>query len=235
MALIKGNKKVAGDIYLLEVEGRFEGKPGQFYMIRVAEVDPLLSRPISIFEITENGIKFLYRIVGEGTRLLSKKRQGDQISLRGPYGNGYPSATGKIAIVGGGIGAAPLYETCKKLNNCNDTTAVDLYLGFSDEIILKENEWERICSSFFYDVGGIITEYVDVAKYDIVMTCGPDVMMKKLVMEGKKYGKQVYVSIESRMGCGIGACLSCTCITTKGNKKVCKDGPVFLGEEVYDL
>ncbi len=234
MALITDNKKIGNGIYLLEVEGRFKGSPGQFYMIQVAETYPLLSRPISIFELTGNKLKFLYRIAGEGTRLLSEKKGGECIGLRGPYGNGYPSVKGKIAVVGGGMGAAPLYETCKRLKEHPDITAVDLYLGFSEEIILK-NEWEKVCSSFFYDIGGMITKHVDVADYDAVLACGPDIMMKKLTETGKKHGKKVYVSIESRMGCGIGACLSCSCKTANGNKKVCKDGPVFLGVEIYDL
>lgn len=234
MAIIKSNKQVGQDIYLLEIEGKYIAKPGQFYMIKINSTYPLLSRPISIFEITNNSIKFLYRIVGEGTDILSHKKEGDELTLRGPYGNGFPYTKGKVALVGGGMGVAPLYETSKQLKINSDITAVDLYLGFSQECILKD-EWEKVCSSFFYDIGGFITDHIDVTKYDVIMTCGPDIMMKKLTEEGKKNGVKVYVSKESRMACGVGACLVCNCKTKDGNKKVCKDGPVFLGEEIYDV
>lgn len=233
MALIADNKKITEQVYLIEIEGKFKGKAGQFYMIKIGEY-PLLRRPISIFEITDRTIKFLYRIEGEGTQLLSQRIKGEQIDIQGPYGNGFPGIEGKIALVGGGMGVAPLYETCKKLKENSTFTVVDLYLGFSDEVFLKD-QWDKIANSFFYDVGGYITDYIDVSKYDAVLTCGPDIMMKKLTQAGKESGVKVYVSKESRMACGIGACLSCTCKTTKGNKKTCKDGPVFLGEEIYDV
>lgn len=233
MAIIIENQKITDQVYLLELEGQFTGKAGQFYMLKIGEY-PLLRRPISIFEITENSIKFLYIISGEGTEILSQKNKGEQIDAQGPYGNGFPEVEGKIALVGGGIGSAPLYETGKKLKENSNVTVVDLYLGFSEEDYLKDS-WEQICDSYFYDVGGYITDLIDVSKYDAIFTCGPDVMMEKLTEEGLKKGVKVYVSRESRMGCGFGACLSCTCNTTQGRKKICKDGPVFLGEEVYNV
>lgn len=233
MAVIIDNKKISEQMYLLEIEGQFQGKAGQFYMIKIGEY-PLLRRPISIFEITDNSIKFLYRISGEGTELLTKKINGEEINIQGPYGNGFPDIEGKIALVGGGIGTAPLYQACKELKENSRNTVVDLYIGFSEEIFLKDL-WEQISGSFFYDIGGFITDHIDVSQYDAIITCGPDVMMKKLVKEGLKNRTKVYVSIESRMACGMGACLSCTCKTKKGNKKTCKDGPVFLGEEIYHV
>ncbi len=234
MAIIKSNERVGEGIFLLEIEGIFRGKPGQFYMLKVNDEYPLLSRPISIFEITEDTIKFLYQSSGEGTKILSRKSEGDAIYLRGPYGNGFPSVEGKIALVGGGMGAAPLYETGKQLLKKPAITTVDLFLGFSYELVLKD-KWEKISSRFFYDIGGYVSNLVPVSNYDVIFSCGPDVMMKKMTEAGKANGVPVYVSIESRMACGIGACLTCTCHTKNGNRKVCKDGPVFLGEDIYEL
>lgn len=234
MAIINKNQKVGKDTYLLEVEGKFEGLPGQFYMIKSEHKYPLLARPLSIFEITDDTIKFLYRVVGDGTELLSRQPKGTQLILRGPYGKGFPQVKGSVALVGGGMGAAPLYEAGKQLKNDDNITTVDLYLGFSDELVL-EDQWPRICSSFFYNIGGFITAEINVANYDVIFTCGPDVMMKKLTHDCKKSGVKIYVSKESHMACGIGACLACNCSTKSGNKKVCKEGPVFLGEEIYDV
>lgn len=233
MAVIVDNQKVSEQTYLLEIKGRFKGKAGQFYMIKIGEY-PLLRRPISIFNIDDDSIKFLYRIEGEGTEQLSRKIKGDQIDIQGPYGNGFPDIEGKVALVGGGIGAAPLYQTCKQLKENSNGTVVDLYLGFSEEVFLKDL-WEQVSNSFFYDIGGFITDHIDVSQYDAVFACGPDVMMKKLTEKCLKNGVKVFVSKESRMACGIGACLSCTCKTDEGNKKICKDGPVFLGEAIYHV
>jgi len=232
MALIRRNERVGEDIFLLELEGKFQGRPGQFFMIKVNDHYPLLPRPISIHEITEDSIKFLFKASGEGTNILSRKCQGDTIHLRGPYGNGFPPVKGKIALVGGGIGAAPLYETGKRLLQQPEITTVDLFLGFTNKRVLGD-KWEKVSSSFFYDIGGAVTNLVPVSNYDVIFTCGPDIMMKKMTAKGKENGVSVYVSIESRMACGIGACLACTCHTKNGNKKVCKEGPVFLGEEIY--
>lgn len=231
MALILKNEKIAQHIYWIQIEGKYEGNPGQFYMIKAGEY-PLLRRPISIFSIEEKSISFIYQVVGEGTELISKMIPGQTLDIKGPYGNGFPEVAGKIALVGGGVGIPPLYETCKRLKQNEKVSLVDMYLGFSGEMFLKEL-WQKSCDNFIYNVGGFITDYIDVSKYDVVLTCGPDIMMEKLTKACQEKGVKIYVSKESRMGCGIGACLACTCKTKAGNKKVCQDGPVFLGEEVY--
>ena len=126
------NRYVGEDMYLMRVEGKFEGKMGQFYMLRAWDKFPLLSRPISIHDIDDNSISFLYKVVGEGTQILSKVKTNETIKLEGPYGNGYEKVEGKVALVGGGIGVAPLYLVAKNIENC------DAYLGFRKEAILEE-------------------------------------------------------------------------------------------------
>src|SRR3712207_5542882 len=97
-------------MYLLKVGGKFEAKMGQFYMLRAWDQSPLLSRPISIYRIDEEGISFLYKLVGTGTNKMAGLRPGDSIKMEGPYGNGFEKVSGRVALVGGGIGIAPRSE-----------------------------------------------------------------------------------------------------------------------------
>ncbi|QVK17560.1 dihydroorotate dehydrogenase electron transfer subunit [Mycoplasmatota bacterium] len=226
MAKVISNDCLGSDMYLLKVCGNYKGKMGQFYMLRAWDNYPLLSRPISIYDMGEGYISFLYKVVGKGTTLLSKLKVDDEINLEGPYGNGFPKIQGKIAIVGGGMGIAPLYLAAKTIKN------VDVYLGFRDKAILVE-EYKKQVDNVYVSIGNNVTDDLDVSKYDYIFTCGPKEMMKKIVEMAKESNTIVYVSMEKRMACGVGACLVCTCQTKHGNKKTCKDGPVFLGEEVF--
>ena len=220
------NEYIGEDMYLMEVEGKFKGEMGQFYMLRAWDNYPLLSRPISIHDISDNSISFLYKVVGEGTKILSKLKPEDTIKLEGPYGNGYEKVEGKVALVGGGIGVAPLYLVAKNIENC------DAYLGFRNEPILID-KYNKVCNEVNIAVGDtFVTDIIDVNKYDYILTCGPTPMMEKLVKMTEKTDTKLFVSLENHMACGVGACLVCTCKTKFGNKKTCKDGPVFRGEDV---
>ena len=220
------NRYVGEDMYLMRVEGNFKGEMGQFYMLRAWDTYPLLSRPISIHDIDDNSISFLYKVFGEGTQILSKLRDGDTIKLEGPYGNGYTKVEGKVALVGGGIGVAPLYLVAKNLEKC------DAYLGFRNEGILID-KYKELCNEVHVVTGNtFVTDILDVEKYDYILTCGPTPMMEKLVNMTQGTNTKIMVSLENHMACGVGACLVCTCKTQFGNKKTCKDGPVFWGEDV---
>ena len=220
------NEYIGEDMYLMEVEGKFKGEMGQFYMLRAWDNYPLLSRPISIHDISDDSISFLYKVVGEGTKILSKLKPEDTIKLEGPYGNGYEKVEGKVALVGGGIGVAPLYLVAKNIENC------DAYLGFRNEPILID-KYNKVCNEVNIAVGDtFVTDIIDVNKYDYILTCGPTPMMEKLVKMTEKTDTKLFVSLENHMACGVGACLVCTCKTKFGNKKTCKDGPVFRGEDV---
>jgi len=232
MAKIISNKAIAQDTYLMEVQGKYKGDMGQFYMVRSWSFFPLLSRPISIHEINSDSISFLYRVVGEGTKQLSQLKNGDELHLEGPFGKGFPKLKGKIAIVGGGIGVAPLYFAAKEYSNNKEVEELDIYLGFREEG-LRVEAFKKLLSEVQVKIGGNVTELIEPDKYDHIITCGPDIMMQAVYEKAKATSAKVYVSIEKHMACGIGACLVCTCETKNGNKKACKDGPVFLGEEVY--
>ncbi|MBK5251877.1 MAG: dihydroorotate dehydrogenase electron transfer subunit [Peptostreptococcaceae bacterium] len=231
MSKILYNNSLTETVYEIAVEGSFEGGMGQFYMVRAWDEYPVLSRPLSIHDLEDDRIVFLYRICGEGTRILSKKKPGDEISIDGPYGNGFPMETGRIALVGGGLGTAPLRLAAKTIRELSPEK-LDIYLGYSDEDI-NSDRFSAYADSMQIDIGGFVTEGIDPSWYDVIFACGPEPMMEALAKKTRPYDVKVFVSMEKRMACGIGACLVCTCKTKNGNKKTCKDGPVFAGEDVF--
>ena len=235
MAEILQNEQVSDDFYLMKVKKENQAAMGQFYMLRAWNEYPVLSRPISVFDADPETVSFLYKVVGKGTEIFTKLKAGDEITLDGPHGNGFPEVKGKIALVGGGVGIAPLYLTAKTLKKLDPDTKVDIYLGFSGQPILTDR-YEAVADQVKVNVGGFVTDDIDPREYDFILTCGPEIMMKVLYRKcwDLKAKAPVYVSMENRMACGIGACLVCTCKTSKGNRRACKDGPVMLGNEVFD-
>jgi len=232
LAKVKGNVHVQDNIYLLIVEFTGICKMGQFFMLRCWDVDPLLSRPISVFDYNNGELHFLYQVIGKGTEKLSKLRQDDDITLHGPYGNGFPYVKDKnITLIGGGMGIAPMFYAARELTRINSQRELTVYLGFRRESRLIDKFKEQF-PKVIVNIGGIITDDVGYEKDTIIYTCGPEAMMEKICKEGARQGVTVYASVEKNMACGVGACLGCTCKTTKGNKRTCKDGPVFLGDEI---
>lgn len=234
------NKEIAPGIYKMEVRGKFEGKPGQFYMLRAWKgLEPLLARPISISNLEVGKITFLYQEVGRGTSLMADLKSGDYISSLGPLGNGFEveKIKGKTAIVSGGIGIAPLLYLAKELERLK--IEVDIYSGFKEESYYLDEfkpyvqDIKIATESGKIGHNGMITEILDIKKYENVMLCGPIPMINQIIEKSTNKFK-IMASMESRMACGIGACLGCTIETTKGKKRVCADGPVFNGEELYD-
>ncbi len=233
------NIKVSDGIYKMTVEGDFKGRPGQFYMLRSWDKEPLLWRPISIHSVLDNGIEFLYQTVGDGTKLLSQLQKDQELKLIGPLGNGFniQELKGRVALVAGGIGIAPMRYLAEELRRKDDVN-VDLLAGFRDEIFgLEEIKESGADISIATETGkygykGYVTELLNPEKYDMVLCCGPEIMMFKVVEMCRAAGVKGYISEEKKMACGIGACLVCTCKTKKGNKRTCKDGPVFSMEEI---
>ncbi|OPJ60306.1 dihydroorotate dehydrogenase electron transfer subunit [Clostridium oryzae] len=236
-ARVLTNEQISNGIYKLRVENdKFIGvRPGQFFMLRAWKSEPILWRPISIAEVKENELVFIYAKVGKGTEFLAALETGDTIEVMGALGNGFDieSAKGKVALVCGGIGIAPMLELSKHLKN-----KPDLYAGFREDVYLVDdmkeyvNEINLAVESGKVGHKGYVTEIFDAEKYDTVLCCGPEIMMFKVVDMCRKAGTKIYVSMEKHMACGIGACLVCTCKTKGGNKRTCKDGPVFDGDEI---
>lgn len=238
MGKVTSNRALGEDFYLMRVEEENNARMGQFYMLRAWETYPVLSRPISVYDADKESVSFLYKVVGKGTELLCQLKEGDEITLDGAHGNGFPSLADKkrIALVGGGVGIAPLYLAAKTYKKENPDCTVDIYLGFSGTPVLTE-EFETVCDRLKVNVGGFVTDDIDPNAYEAIVTCGPTIMMKVLYSKCVKCqaAAPLYVSMENRMACGIGACLVCSCRTANGNRKVCKDGPVFLGSEVFGI
>lgn len=241
------NKPLSDNIYLMVVAlGDNEPKPicGQFYMLRNwPQTDaPLLSRPISVhyFDEEKQEIYFLYEKRGNGTQKLAQALAGDEIELTGPSGNGFDvqKLSGKIALVGGGIGTAPLLQLAKDLTR--NGAEVTCLLGFRDFAYqIKEFEKHCVQVKIATDKGsfghkGFVTDLLNPQDFDAVCVCGPEIMMEKTARMCMAKNVPVYVSKEGKMACGVGACLGCTCKTKNGGKSVCKDGPVFEGSEIYD-
>ncbi len=244
--VVVSQKRLATSIYELIVKGQLVQEmkePGQFVHIRVSDqMEPLLRRPISICSIDMSASTFtmIYRAEGRGTTLLAEKREGDQIDVLGPLGNGFPvdkvEAGEKVLLVGGGIGVPPLYELSKRLVE-KGVQPVHV-LGFqSKDIVFYEEKFQALGETHIVTVDGsyghkgFVTNVIaeledDFTKY---FSCGPTPMLAAL--EKMLPEKEGYLSFEERMGCGIGACFACVCKTTEEVKadyvKVCSDGPVF--------
>lgn len=221
------NKKITWDMYIMKVQGDFQVRPGQFFMLKAKNADMTLYRPLSIFDRGEDSVSFLYSVRGKGTHIFSELRDDDQILIHGPYGNGFPEPQGKLLLIGGGIGMAPLHLTAKQNKGSK------LVVGLREDLY-KEEELANIRELFSdieteFVIGGFVTDAVHYAEFDTVFTCGPEIMMEIVTTNHS----HTYVSLEKHMGCGMGACLSCSCKAGGVMKRVCKDGPVFLGKEVF--
>ena len=220
--------------------------PGQFVSLYSRDKSRMLPRPISICEIgrEEKKLRLVYRVAGKGTEEFSGLKAGDEIEVMGPLGNGFPlqEAEGKkIFLIGGGIGIPPMLETAKELNA--DKTAV---LGYRDELFLKD-EFEKYADVYVATEDGSAGTRGNVLdairenalKADVIFACGPTPMLRALKSYAEENNITCWISMEERMACGIGACLACVCKSKDidshsqvHNKRVCKDGPVFLSTEV---
>lgn len=235
--IVKENIKISEEIYSMKIKHQEGVKAGQFYMLKGKS--SFLGRPISVSEVEKDIIRFVYAVVGEGTRELKELKTGDSFEIIGPLGNGFEISLeyGNVALVGGGIGVAPMLELAKNLRDINIGKALDFYGGFRDEIYLTDDIKKYVDNVIVstntgkHGVCGFVTEPLleNIKKYDTVLCCGPEVMMKAVVDICKDNNVNVFVSMEKHMACGVGACLVCTCKTKSGNKRTCKDGPVFNG------
>ena len=153
---IADNQQITDDIFVIRVLCEtVEAKAGQFYMLKSWDTEQTLMRPISVFKAEEGCLRFMYRVIGQGTRRMSLLESGDAIRLLGPCVNGYPveNIKGRVALVGGGVGIPPLCHTAKTLQQQGVT--VDAYLGFRDELFAVE-DFEPWCTDMF-----ISTEHGD--------------------------------------------------------------------------
>ena len=228
-------------------DGSHAPHAGQFYTLRAWGHDeaPLLSRPISVHKWTPqtHELQFLYQVKGVGTEKLAALKTGGRVQLTGPMGNGFDApalakACPRLLVAGGGIGTAPLYQLARELAAAG--CRPDVCCGFADvpycmEAYRGTAAQVRVATdSGRYGRHGFVTQLYDPADYDLVLVCGPAGMMKAAAAACRAAGTRCLVSLEGKMACGIGACLGCTCETTRGEaKRICADGPVFDAREVY--
>ena len=250
---ILGQEKLSADCYRMSLMAREiagPARPGQFLHVRINPGwEPLLRRPFSIHAVNrETGeIALLYRVVGRGTRLLAQKKKGDLLDLIGPLGHGFtlPAAGQRVALVAGGIGIAPLFFLLQTLAGI--VRSVNVFLGArtAEELLLVGEVRELVNGRVMVatDDGscghrGPVTELLAgllaEEKVELVYACGPAAMLKAVTSLLERYGVDGEVSLEERMGCGIGACLSCVWKTRDdfSYRRVCLEGPVFKARDV---
>lgn len=212
-------------------------KPGQFVQVKSpAPNDTFLRLPISINYVDNDQLWLMIQTIGEGTKALAFLRKGDNINLVLPLGNGFSTdkATGKILLVGGGVGVAPLLWTGKILAD-NGTSPTFLLGGRNADGILLKDKFQQIGRTFVTTEDGSLGEKGFVTQhsllkdetFDYIMTCGPKPMMMAVARYATQTHTECEVSLENMMACGIGACLCCVEKTVRGNVCVCKEGPIF--------
>ncbi|ODA44580.1 Dihydroorotate dehydrogenase electron transfer subunit [Thermodesulfovibrio sp. N1] len=240
-AEILKNQALTEDVYCLSINVPFniEAKPGQFFIIKINErFDPLLGRPFSIFDLEDKTLKFLYRVKGKGTSVLSKLREGQNLQITGPFGKWYPFPKDDYIVIAGGIGIASVFYLMKKFPK----RAYLFYGARHRREIFYYKELEEVAKEVFIstecgtlDYKGVITELFRRKGLHLnlpIYSCGPMIMIRELKKLLKNKDVPCYVATEERMACGVGACLGCVIETKEGFKRVCTEGPVF---EIGDL
>ena len=230
-------KPIAKNTYLWRLRGDISDitAPGQFVNIKLSGF--YLRRPISVCDAEGDTLTLIFKAVGAGTELMAKMKPGEKLAVLTGLGNGYDTARSgdKPLLIGGGAGVPPMYMLAKKL-------IVD---GKRPTVILGFNSWDEV---FFYEefkaigaeviiatrdgsVGtrGFVTDAMRDLDYTYFFTCGPLPMLRAVYDTSKTDGE---FSFEERMGCGFGACMGCSCKTKFANKRICRDGPVLVKEEI---
>ena len=233
---IEANKKIAKNTYEMVLLGDCTDiKCGQFVNIKIDGF--YLRRPISVCDLNGDTLTLVYKVVGKGTQKMSEMKVGEKLDVLTQLGNGYDlSLSGKSPLlVGGGVGVPPMFLCAKRL--IGGGKSVTVVLGFNTkEEIFYEEEFKKLGAKVIvttvdgsYGVKGFVTDAMKGLEYTYFYTCGPEPMLKAVYNSSKTSGQ---FSFEERMGCGFGACMGCSCKTLYGNKRICKDGPVLVKEEI---
>ena len=236
---IVGKREIAKNQVELLLENEVlakEALPGQFVHINIGSEAHILRRPISICDAYDNITRIVFEIKGDGTEILSKKNVGETIDLLGPLGTGFTvKKDAKAVVLGGGLGSFPLLYLAKNLTNPK------IFLGFRDkEMVCMEEDFSACGETVIatdngtYGYNGFAINAAKEAMddCDIIYACGPTPMLRAVKAIAEEKGIKAEISMEQRMGCGIGACLVCVCKTKSGYDKVCQKGPVFSASEV---
>ncbi|MCQ9208063.1 MAG: dihydroorotate dehydrogenase electron transfer subunit [Omnitrophica bacterium] len=249
---ILANKKVGVDYFKMEVGAPSvvkQARPGQFVHVRCRNsIEPLLRRPFSFHRLKRSSFEILYKVIGQGTNLLAKKRKGDKIDILGPLGNGFQLSSINYQLstilVAGGMGVAPLLALAE----------AGVGKRSCPVLIGARTKREVLCAKDFKKLGakvriatddgslgyrGLVTDLLKKlllstknCQLSTIYACGPKPMLQEITRLAKNFRIPAYGSLEENMACGVGACLGCAIKTKQGYKQVCKDGPVFNLQEI---
>ena len=232
------NTPLTSSVYKMTLRGDTSAitAPGQF--VEIALPGKFLRRPISVCDWAENSLTLIYKVVGHGTEQMAALPAGTRLDVLTGLGNGYDTTLSgeNPVLVGGGVGVPPLYALCKKLIAEGKKPRVILGFNKESEIFLKQ-EFEALgipthiaTADGSRGTKGFVTDVLKNLHYSYFYSCGPMPMFRAMEAVVTTSGE---FSFEERMGCGFGACMGCSIQTKSGGKRVCKDGPVFLREEVF--
>ena len=233
---IKENKPLTKDIMEMILAGDTSDitRPGQFVNIKLDGL--YLRRPISVCDAEEGKLTLIYKVVGKGTEQMRDMTEGT-LDILSSLGNGYDTSLSgeKPLLIGGGVGVPPLYMLAKELRKEGKDVSVILGFNTKEEIFYEEEFKALGCKVYVttvdgsYGIKGFVTEAMKDIDYTHFFTCGPEPMLKAVWNASKTSGQ---LSFEERMGCGFGACMGCSCKTLTGFKRICKDGPIMMKEEI---
>lgn len=231
------NRKIVPSVYEMTLSGDTSAitAPGQFVNIQLDGF--FLRRPISVCDCEDGTLRLIYKVVGKGTEAMSGLASGTGLDILTGLGNGYNTEVSgeKPLLLGGGVGVPPMYMLCKKL--LAEGKDVTVILGFNTESeVFYEEEFKALGAKVLVTtadgskgIKGFVTDAMNEVDYSYFYTCGPEPMLKAVYNKSTTSGQ---LSFEERMGCGFGACMGCSCKTKYGNKRICKDGPVLVKEEI---
>lgn len=233
--------QIADDVYEMVLEGegaKYITAPGQFINIKINDsLQPYLRRPMSISDYDENHIVIVFKVVGQGTKILKDKEVGSYLDCLIGLGNGFEIRDGKALLIGGGLGTPPLYNLGKKLKAANHEVITVLGFNSAKDIFYQDKfaEFSKVYIATMDGSVGTKGTVIDVIKnegleFDHYYSCGPEPMLDALALNYPKHGQ---LSFEARMGCGFGACMGCSCkVKTKPYKRICVEGPILESDEV---
>ena len=236
---IINNDNIAAGIWKMVLAGDTSAitAAGQFINIKLE--GHFLRRPISVNDVNDEEVTIIYKVLGRGTEEMTQLPAGTELDILTGLGNGYSLAEAgdRPLLIGGGVGIPPMYNLAKRLLAEDPARKVQVVLGFNTEN-------EMFCVDEFRALGcdviiatadgshgikGFVTDAIADLDYSYFYTCGPEPMLKAVYRATTTSGQ---FSFEERMGCGFGACMGCTCETVTGYKRICKDGPVLVKEEI---
>ncbi len=230
------NKPLTESVYEMRLSGDTADitAPGQFVNIKLGGL--FLRRPISVCDRTEGVLTLVYKVVGRGTEAMSGMTAGERLDILTGLGNGYDTSVAgeRPLLLGGGVGVPPLYLLAKTLIAEGKRPYVILGFNTKSEVFYEE-QFRALGADVTvttvdgsYGTKGFVTNALP-DDYTYFYTCGPEPMLKAVWKSTETSGQ---LSFEERMGCGFGACMGCSCKTLTGNKRICKEGPVMVKEEI---